>query len=62
VFEKNILQKILVTEYEEMTGNLKHLHKDDQHILNIVQYKLGDHVTENEKAGLAVGVSEINLM
>jgi len=60
VFEKNILQKLFVPKTEEKSGHWKNLHKDDRHILNIVQCNLGDHVKENEKAGHAVRVTEIS--
>lgn len=54
------MSKILVLKTEEMTRHWKNVHKEDQHIFNIVQNNLGDHVKENERAGHAVGVSEIS--
>ena len=43
-----------------MTGHWKNLHQEDRYILYILQYNLGGHVKENEKAGRAVRVSEIS--
>jgi len=62
VFEKNILQKILVPKTKEIRGHWKNLHKDYRHILKTMQYNLGDHVKDKEKARHAVGVSEISWM
>jgi hypothetical protein len=59
VFEKNILQKLLAPKTEERSGNWKNLHKDDRHILDIVQCNLSDHVKDDEKAGHEVRVTEI---
>jgi hypothetical protein len=62
VSEKSSLQKMFVPKTEEMSGYWKNLHNDDGHILKIVQFKLGGNVKENEKAGHAVGVTEISSM
>jgi len=43
-----------------MTRQWKTLHKDIRNILIILQYNLGDHVKENEKAGHSVRVCEIS--
>jgi hypothetical protein len=60
VLEKRSLQKILGPKTEEMTGQWKNLRKDNRNILIILQYNLGDHGKENEKAGHIVGVCEIS--
>jgi len=42
-----------------MSVNWENLRKDVRYFLIIVQCNLGDHAKENEKAGHAVGVTEI---
>ena len=59
---KTFCRKYLYLKPRKLTGHWKNVHKDDRHILNIVQCNLSDHVKENEKARYAVGVSEISWM